>query len=230
MKYKCIVVDDDQEAVDLIVEYISYIPILTVQATFTKPLLALENFKTLQEPIDFLFMDVEMPMMTGLELVTEINQKFKYLIIVTGFAKYWKESFRVNARKFIQKPFNFQIFESTIYDLLERCIVENPIITLNSGDTSVFTLDLNKLIFVEASDHHIIVHTHDGHYGYVYKISQLERDLKPYGMFLRISKKHIISKTAIFKTDGFTVQLKNGEKLNVGETYRGSFKQYRKSF
>ena len=230
MKYSCIVVDDELEPIELLIEYIEMIPVLDLKCTFTDPLKALDTFKTLTAPIDFLFLDIQMPEMSGFELAKEIRTKVKHLIIVTGFEQQWQDLYAVNTKHFLEKPFNFKKFEKVVNDVFERLLYEHPSITLHVGGNTSFELELNKLLVAEAGDHYVTFFTTEGQSTHYYKISQLEEDLKRYGIFIRVNKSIIISKNAMSKSDGSTVYLKDGRVIKVGDKYKHLWKQYRDDF
>lgn len=230
MNFKCIIVDDEKEAVDDIENCIKLMPILEHVKSFTNPVIARDYLTDLPEPIDIVFMDMQMPKLHGLELSKLINHKVKYLVIVSAYPEYQAECYAINARRFLTKPFNFIKFELLMNSLLERILVENPVLQLREGGNKIFSVDLNKLISVEAADHLIILHYIEGQFPYSYKISQMEEDLRPSNQFIRINKSYIVSKAAIRYSDSHMVELRKGTRIPLGPKYKEAFKRYRIGF
>lgn len=197
MKLMCIVVDDELNAITHLEECISKVPILELVKSFSDPSKAFEFLSNLEEKLDILFLDIQMPEMNGLELAKMIHSKVRYIVIVSSYIELLADSFEANARRFLSKPYDQKKFEFQLNGIIQLALSETRILTLDEGETKVFTVDIDNLIAAESCDHHVILYYPDGHSAHFYKISQLEEDLQPSNMFIRISKSWIIAKNAI---------------------------------
>lgn len=104
---KAIAIDDELLALKVIENFCSKVDSVSLEKTFHKPT---EALKYLEEfPIDLLFMDINMPSMTGIELFRSINQK-TMVIFTTAYSEYAVEGFNLNAIDYLLKPFTFERF------------------------------------------------------------------------------------------------------------------------
>ena len=100
----CIIVDDEEYAIEILEDYIKSTP-LKLSASFTNPLHALSFLK--ENDIDLVFLDVQMPELTGMEFIELIDKKIT-TIITTGHVDFAKASFDQNAIDFLLKPFTIR--------------------------------------------------------------------------------------------------------------------------
>ena len=119
----CIIIDDEQFSVDAILKYIELLPKLNVAAIFKNPLEALESV-TLENNIDLIFMDIDMPFLSGIELAKAVRHKTKKLICITSHSKYAFEASEVEGDAYLLKPFTFGKFSMTINRLFPN---EKPV-------------------------------------------------------------------------------------------------------
>lgn len=102
----CIIVDDDHIAIEELREHLSNIPQLDLIECFSKPLEAISFLNTYPSKIGILFSDVEMPVMSGLELASLIRNKVQHLIFTTSHSKFALDAFDVTANAYLLKPFS----------------------------------------------------------------------------------------------------------------------------
>ena len=109
MKLRCIIIDDEPLAIDLLKTYVNQTPYLELVATFENPLSALETIRA--EGIDLLYLDVNMPQITGLEFSKTLPQNTR-VIFTTAYDQYAVEGFRLNALDYLLKPISYPEFLS----------------------------------------------------------------------------------------------------------------------
>ncbi|WP_316801879.1 LytTR family DNA-binding domain-containing protein [Pedobacter nototheniae] len=227
MIFTCIIVDDDQFALNQLIEYISLIPSLILIKAYKKPLVALKEILKREEPIDFLFTDIEMPEISGLELAKQINQKVSRLVLVSAHTKNAIEGYNVDARHFLSKPFGFQKFQSIIDQLMRSFLLEEEFIWIKSGIKSeTLKIFITSIIAVQAASNYIQIHTHEKTYLQYGKISDMEKHLKKFNRFKRISRSFIISVNHIKKYDGNNVYLSNNIVVNIALSYKPEIKSF----
>ncbi len=107
MSIKCIVIDDEPLAVELLAGYIRKTPFLDLKASFHNPFDAMDMLQ--REAIDLLFLDIEMPDLSGLELARTLA-KGPELVLTTAYQKYALDAFKVNAIDYLLKPFSYEEF------------------------------------------------------------------------------------------------------------------------
>jgi len=104
---KTIAIDDEPLALQLLTSCIRRTPFLELVGEFDNPFRAMEFLK--QDPVDLMFLDIQMPDLTGTELVKVLNDGPK-LVFVTAYERYALESFKLNAVDYILKPYSYEEF------------------------------------------------------------------------------------------------------------------------
>lgn len=104
---RTIVVDDEPLAIKLLSGYVSKTAFLELSGAFNSSLLALEYIET--HPVDLIFLDIQMPDLTGIDLARVIGNRAK-LVFVTAFERYALEGFRLDAVDYLLKPFGYDEF------------------------------------------------------------------------------------------------------------------------
>ncbi|MBE5322231.1 response regulator transcription factor [Pedobacter sp. MR2016-19] len=222
--FTCIVVDDDHFATAQIAEYILKIPALKLIDCFNDPLEAIKRIKKINKPVDFLFIDVEMPNMSGIELAGHLVQKYNNLILVSAHVKYALEGYGINARQFLAKPFDFKKFNFVMREVIEKFVKEKPFIMVKLGSKNeVVKIYTENIIVIEGASNYIKIHTLSKIYVPYYKLSSIDEDLKIHPDFLRINRSNIISAKHIKKVEGYKLMLKNGLEVSVSDAYKGKF-------
>lgn len=108
----CLIVDDEPLAVKLIESMVARTPDLDLRGSFTDSIAALEALQ--REPVDLLFLDIQMPDLNGMELAHAIDNRRTRVIFTTAFKDYAYESYEVNALDFLLKPIRYVKFQAAI--------------------------------------------------------------------------------------------------------------------
>lgn len=103
----CIVIDDEQHAIDLLTHHIGKTPFLNLLYTTTDPVEGLQLLN--QHKVDLIFLDVQMPSMTGIDFIKAINGKSK-VILTTAYSEYAMEGFENEVVDYLLKPISFARF------------------------------------------------------------------------------------------------------------------------
>ncbi len=109
----CYIIDDDSYAIAALTKYIDQLPWLSLIGSHTNPLLALAEIQDGPLP-DIVFLDVEMPELSGLELADQLPEQ-TMVIITTAYRKYAFEAFEKQVMGFLLKPFSFRMFAQTLH-------------------------------------------------------------------------------------------------------------------
>ncbi|MCX2576124.1 LytR/AlgR family response regulator transcription factor [Pedobacter sandarakinus] len=227
MKFSCIVIDDDLHTIEQFVEYIGYMPELRLLKAYSNPVTALAEINKLEQRIDFLFTDVEMPQMNGLELASLIITRVNCLVLVSGHLHHAMDGYAINAKYFLHKPFNLKKFEGVIKGLISRLLPENPFIMVKlSGKNQILKLYIDDIIMIEGASNYIKIHTANKIYVPYGKMANMEKELQPYNFLIRISRSFIISSKHVEKIEGYIVRLKNNLVVSVGKSYYQSFDEF----
>ncbi len=201
-KLKCIVVDDSQKSIDLISKYIQNHPCLELIETFINPLLALE-FIYIQQ-IELVFVDIQMPEITGLDFMKVINNKSGgkkiKCIITTGYFDYAVSGFELGAIDYLVKPINYQRFCQSVERVIEllpsiqeqsTALLSNQFIFIEKANRKD-KINLNKITLIEACGNYIQIYTEDDKY-IVHKTMNSIIEQLNNSNFLRVHKSFIVS-------------------------------------
>ena len=116
-KYNCLIVDDEPIARKIIINYIEQMPLLQVAAEHINALGTIEYLRA-HNDIDIIFLDINMPNLSGLQLL-KIIQPQQPVILTTAYAEHAVESYELNAVDYLLKPFSFERFTKAVYKAVD---------------------------------------------------------------------------------------------------------------
>lgn len=237
---KCIAIDDEPLALQVIETYIQKLPHITLLKTFRSALSAFEYIQ--KNPIDLMFLDINMPDLTGLQFLKTIPMQDRpMLIFSTAYSEYALESYEHQAVDYLLKPIEFERFLKAINRAQELYLLKQekqsttPINEANTIQDSILIRSDNKyhrillkeLILVEASGgNYLTFHLKDKKLMTLMNLQEAIQLLP--SNFIRIHKSHIINIDFIESMDNSHVTLKNmpkTEELPIGMYYRNELKQ-----
>ncbi|MDE3248307.1 MAG: response regulator transcription factor [Bacteroidota bacterium] len=227
---KCIAIDDEPLALELLADNISKVPFLELVASCDN---AIEAMKVLQEhAIDLVFLDIQMPGLTGLQFIQSVPQKPMF-ILVTAYEKYALEGFELDVVDYLVKPVSLQRFMKACNKAQElfalkskpKTAAANPS-PANAGyffvnvDYSLLKVVFDDITWIEGLKDYIKIHLKSTGKAIVTRMSikSLEEQL-PSDIFIRIHKSFIVSArhiTAVRKSSVFIGDME----LPVSDNYR----------
>lgn len=197
-KIKCIVIDDEPMAREILAAYIYKCPNLTLIQSFKNASEALVFFKN--NEVDVFFLDINMPDVDGLSLAKIVQNKVK-VIFTTAYRDHALDAFNLNVVDYLLKPFSFDRFLEAISKISEtKKQPEKEYIFLRS-ERKMVKIDFSKITFIESLSDYVKIHLEENKIIVSREnISQLE-ELLPKNNFLRIHRSFIVS---IKKIQSFT--------------------------
>jgi two-component system LytT family response regulator len=235
MKLKCIVIDDDIHAVSGIKTYINNITNIQLIHSYTDPIQALNEI-TAGDNVDIVFMDVDMPMISGIELSKAIRHKTDKLIFTTSHSKYAYEAFEMYASAYLLKPYTFARFAETINRLFPHApSVQN--VTVKQDDDYFFVRNKSEknnlikvrytdIVAIESLQNYVRIFTLNETIVSYIALSEIKIILKGFPNFAQAHRSFIIAKNYIEKVEGNTLKMINDLKINIGNSYRDSIQDY----
>ncbi|MBJ6110319.1 response regulator transcription factor [Hymenobacter sp. BT523] len=232
MKLACLILDDEPLARELLVEFTKKVPYLQVQATCASALEAMEVLRA--TPIDVLFLDVQMPDLTGLELLRLLPRK-PLVVLTTAYSRYALESYDFDTVDYLLKPFTLERFLRAAEKVRARAqLSPEPEPPAGRGGSSpfLFVKDGVKLVkvrwtdilYVEGLRDYVAIHTRDQKIVSLQRLKVLEQQL-PAEQFVRIHQSFIVSLEGIQSIHKEKVQV--GERfLPISDSYRKAFKEF----
>ncbi len=235
MDLNCVVVDDEDHAIEVLSDHINDMPGLTLLKTFDSPIQALTGINE-EDNIDILFLDIDMPGINGLELAKAVREKVKYLIFSTAHPDYALQAFDVQTDHYLLKPISFSKFALAVDRIIKKEIAltkgpESKALKISEifikGDHkyAFSNISLDTILYIRALTNYIQIFTQtEAHTTYL-TLKEIEKALEDQP-FIRVNKSNIVAKSAIRKVDGNMVRLVNNEMLQIGEPYKDSFFEY----
>lgn len=235
MKIRCVIVDDEPLALDVLEAYIDKIDDLELVARVDN---AIEAFNLLnREQIDLLFLDIQMPKLTGIELLKNISFPPK-VIFTTAYRDYALEGYELDVMDYLLKPISFERFlraVNKIYQIKTPAVVPAPVITSFSdtnpipytdsfiylkSDKKMIKVLLKDILYIESLKDYVRVKTPYKSVTAYQRISYMEEKL-PENKFLRIHRSYIV---ALDKVDAYSTPcVEIGEKeIPIGRNYRSA--------
>ncbi|SRR6056297_286647 len=220
----CIIADDEPIARQILENYVADIPYITLLASCAN---AFEVMEVLQKhTVDILFLDINMPKLSGLSLLKTMQQK-PNVIITTAYPEYAVEGFELSVTDYLLKPFSLERFLKAISKVqqlaqtkltLPKTIEEDNTKTLFvKSDKKIIKLDLKAITHIEAYGNYIKIFTDI----MVLTPQTLTEFLEKLpNNFLRIHKSFAINFNQLKLIDGNQVVLQNETKLPIGKSYR----------
>jgi two-component system, LytTR family, response regulator len=241
----CIIVDDEQPAIDVIEHYVKQIPSLQLLASFTNPLQALQLLN--EKPVDLLFLDIQMPEISGIDLIRAIRGRSK-VILTTAYSEFVSEGFELEVADYLLKPVSFPRFLAAVQRVqqVQAASVSartpgafppaKPIETTGDDDSAddyffvktelkgkILKINLKEIDYIEGMKNYVAIH-HDGTKTMALLNMKDLEDRLPARDFMRIHRSYIIALEKIVAIEGNTVFLRKvKEGILLGETYKPAF-------
>jgi two-component system LytT family response regulator len=221
---KCIIADDEPIARQILENYVADIPYLALAASCANSFEVMEILQ--QDTIDILFLDINMPKLSGLSLLKTMQQK-PNVIITTAYPEYAVEGFELSVTDYLLKPFSLERFLKAIskvqqlvqpkLTLPETTQEDTPKTLFVKSDKKIIKLDLIEISHIEAYGNYIKIFTDT----MVLTPQTLTEFLEKLpSNFLRIHKSFAINFNQLKLIDGNQVILQNETKLPIGKSYR----------
>ncbi len=245
MKLSCIIVEDEPMARNLLSQYIAKVPSLELLAAFPNPLEALE-FLAENEP-DVLFLDVQMPEITGISLLKILKRK-PIVIMSTAYSEYAIEGFELDVTDYLLKPITFERFLKAVERATERKLAAQaleesnlqpaPYPSANESNNSstaidyLFVKDGAKLVkvkikdiqYIEGLKDYVRIHTPKGRITTLQRLKSLENQLPGNGFF-RVHHSYIVAIEWIDVIHRDKLEIGN-QQIPISDTYRKAFKAF----
>lgn len=229
-QFRCVVVDDEPLAMEMLASYVNKTAQLTLVGKFTSATSAMTFVQ--QNEVDVLFLDIQMPDLNGLELARLIPQNVK-VVFTTAFSQYAIESYKVGAVDYLLKPISFVDFQLTVQRLVQRAqpvaaatpkTEEEDVIYVNSMHR-LCRIELSKLLYVEAQKDYVCFFMEDEEP--IRSISTLKSLEKVLGgdRFMRVHRSFVVQKSKIKVVENGAIVF-GKVSIPVGEAYKEDFRQY----
>ncbi|HDJ33037.1 MAG TPA: response regulator transcription factor [Bacteroidetes bacterium] len=221
----CIIVDDDRMSRLVIEEFIKKTNFLKLTASFSAAVEAV-NVITSNNQIDLIFLDIEMPEMSGIDFMNTLKQP-PQIIIISSKEKYALDAFSYDVTDYLLKPIAYPRFYRAVskahsrYQLSRLDNHNREEIFIKRG-SSLVRLKLDDILWVEALENYVILNTFNEKYTIHFTMKAIEKKLPP-AKFLRIHRSFIINikKISIIQDNSVEIETDHGFKgIPIGKSYK----------
>lgn len=225
MEIRCIIVDDEPIALDILESYIQKIDYLQLVARCDN---AIEAFNRLQkETIDLLFLDIEMPKLDGIKLIKSLSYSPK-VILTTAYRDYAIEGYALDVVDYLLKPISFERFLMALTKVHRRTSIQTSILSQENDkpephiflkvDKKMVKIPLCDILYIEGLSNYVKVITKSRCLITYQKLSYLEQKL-PDRQFIRIHRSFIIAADKIEAYTPHAVEI-SGKELPISRNYK----------
>lgn len=228
-KIKCLIVDDEPPAREILKQHIAGVDALELSGTCSNALEAISFLK--DHAVDLMFLDIQMPQLLGTNFVRTLKSPPK-VIFTTAFRKYALEGFELDAVDYLLKPISFERFLKGVNKVLQINVPAEHISNGNKenhkehansflyfrADRKMVKVFFNDILFIEALKDYIKIVTQNKTIITKYVLTTLA-ELLPADEFLRIHKSYIVAINKIESYNADSIQVAKHE-LPIGRLYK----------
>lgn len=226
MAIKCIAVDDEPPALQLVTTYIEKTPFLELQGAYNNPIEALEQVQ--KHHIPLVFLDINMPDISGMQLSRLLPESSK-VIFTTAYEKYALESYRVAALDYLVKPFSYEEFLEAATRARDFFNVkeeqpETADFMFIKADYKLHKVYFNEIMYVENIKDYVRLHLNNGNkLMSLMSLKSLEEELP--GNFMKVHRSFIVNLDAITTIERNRI-LFGKNYVPISDKYKDTFQQY----
>ena len=233
IKISCVIIDDEPMALNLVESYVEKTPFLVLKKKCSSAIEAMEFIKN--EPVDLLFLDIQMPDLTGVEFSKMVPKETR-IIFTTAFDQYALEGFKVEALDYLLKPFDYAEFlaaankANTWFQLVkgkqQNIVSEEKEFLFVKSDYKQLRIKLDDVLYFEGLKDYIKIWLKDNPKPILTLMSlkSLEEEL-PETHFMRVHRSFIIALKNIEVIERSQIVI-NKERITVSEQYKPKFLEF----
>jgi DNA-binding LytR/AlgR family response regulator len=228
---KCLIVDDEQHAIDILVHYIKQTPFLELVASTLNPIEGLQIVGSKQ--IDLVFLDIQMPEISGIDFIKAINGKCN-VILTTAYTEFAIEGFNLEVIDYLLKPISMPRFLAATQKALKAINPQKQAQELADIDGDymfvkteskgkMLKINLAEIDYIEGMKNYVAIYRNNQKILVYTNMKDMEERL-PQKQFMRVHKSFIISITKITGIESNLIVLKNAKaEILLGESYKPAF-------
>lgn len=234
IKLKCVVIDDEPMALDLIKSYVEKTQFLELLGAYHNPIEALSFVQT--NEVDLVYIDINMPGITGLQFIKSLQNNLLY-VLTTAYSEFAVESYTLNVVDYLLKPIEFDRFLNATTKALHLFKLNNPkkiisniehipgfikpkSIKVKSGN-KIYQIQTSEIRYIQGSGNYVTIHTLAEKIMTLYNMNDITK-LLPKDDFTRVHKSFIVALKHIDVVESHKITL-NSVSIPIGQTYRNDF-------
>ena len=236
MTIKCAIVDDEPLAVDLLASYVEKTPFLELCGKYNNATDALHGIG--EQPVDLLFLDIQMPELNGLELSKMIPESTR-IVFTTAFNQYAIDGFRVNALDYLLKPISYADFMEACNKALQwfqltqqsdqpavAKVEEEPTSIFVKSEYKLLQINLDDIRYIEGLKDYVKIYTEQSPHPILslMNMKAIEQML-PTSRFIRVHRSFIVQKSKIREIERNRIVFGNVY-IPIGDSYKQAFQNF----
>ena len=235
----CIAIDDEPLALGLIVRYVEKTPFLDLQGKFDNPIDAMEFLEN--HPVQLLFLDIQMPDLTGLDFTRILENKCK-VIFTTAYNKYAVEGFQLEALDYLLKPISYNVFLKSAnrakkyFDLLDSARPKADSAKKNEenylfikADARLTRINYQDILYFEGLKDYVRLYLENAKSPLVFHSTMKSIEARlPAEKFMRIHRSFIVNLDKVKTIERFRIIFGN-QRIPVSEQYKERFNEFIKT-
>ena len=240
MIIKCAIVDDEPLAVNLLASYVEKIPFLELCGKYNNATDALHGIG--EQPVDLLFLDIQMPELNGLELSKMIPENTR-IVFTTAFDRYAVDGFRVNALDYLLKPISYADFMEACNKALQwfqlvqqseqpaaatpaAAAAEEPRSIFVKSEYKLLQINLDDIRYIEGLKDYVKIYTEQSQHPILslMNMKAIEQML-PASRFIRVHRSFIVQKSKIREIERNRIVF-GDVYIPIGDSYKQAFQDF----
>lgn len=229
--YKCIIIEDEPLAAEILQDYIADVPFLKLKNTYADAISALDDLRT--NDIEVIFLDINLPKLKGLDFIQTLKHP-PHIIITTAYHEYALQGYELNIVDYLLKPIEFSRFLKAVNKLNQlnparsiAAAVATPLgkdymfINANKKRIKIYFKDI---LYIESLKEYVRIYTTDQEIVAKFQLGQIEEHL-PKADFLRIHRSFMVAKERIDAYTGTEIEIRN-KQLPIGRSYKDQVNEF----
>lgn len=233
MLLKCVAIDDEPLALELIRSYISRLPNIQLLYTFEDAISGAEYLS--KTPVDLVFLDINMPDISGIDLAKALKEK-PMIIFTTAYKQFAYDGFELEAVDYLLKPINFERFSKAVYKAIDIKIYKDSKLSSQEegfiyvhSEYRMIKVMLKEIEYIETMEDYIKIHlTNEKPVLTLMSLKKIT-EILPDEHFKRIHRSYLIPVSKIKSIQNKKIQLYTAL-LPIGESYAEQVKKWITSF
>ncbi|MDH6304871.1 two-component system LytT family response regulator [Parabacteroides sp. PF5-5] len=239
MELSCAIIDDEPLAVSLLESYVKKTPFLRLEGMYNSAINALAELE--ERPVDLLFLDIQMPELSGLEF-SRIIENDTRIIFTTAFGQYALDSYKVNALDYLLKPISYPDFLQSAkkalqwYEMLRRpsegvteaasSAKTEPETIFIKSEYKLLQVELSKILYIEGLKDYVKIYTEDELRPILSLMSMKSmEELLPSSRFIRVHRSFIVQPEKIKVIDRNRIVF-GKEYIPISDSYKDKFNEF----
>lgn len=225
--FNCIIIDDEPLAIEVIERHITQSGLLELSQSFTNAAKALTYLQ--KKPVDLAFIDIQMPGLTGLDIIQSLERRTKF-IITSAYREYALDGYDLDVLDFLMKPVSYERFLKSLSRFVNHSVL--PLAANSQGPRFIFIREgrkmtkifLESIIYLESQKDFIRIVTNTGNHLTRGTMSYYQQWL-PVNEFIRVHRSYLVAISGIKTYTDDDIEMTGGQSIPVGELYRKSFRE-----